>query len=721
MHWLIDSSYLASGLALGLAAVFGSFLLCCATAAPAPGQGRRYAWCWLLPAVLLLPLMLTFLMYRDLGASLYQGLADGFSRQADSSLAHLTLSLRQGTEQLDDLAAGLATPQGLTRSAPALPAALARQSLFDRLVWLTPRPGGGWRASAFDRQGPAAAGVPDEAGNRLAQAACDGRVLFADRRPGHPGLWLARPGFVGGHGLRVAGVLLGHIDVAALAAHGQVPAGSALQVLDMSRGVPQAVLTQPGADGPLARAADLAVATQPVRLRLAPGDGYLQRQMLDRNWLLVPVGVALALLAGSYFLWQMRRRETSQHWEMASAEAFRDSEQRFRMFASVASDWFWEMDPDGVFSYCSDPITAILGYPAAQLVGRRWQALLGRERRERIALAAKALSERQVFRDFEFILTARDGTDRHLSVSGCPVFDARGVFCGYRGVGSDITERKRVQDELQRHRDHLQEMVARRTRDLLLAKEAAEQANRAKSEFLANMSHELRTPMHGVLSFAEIGTQKSQHAERDRLRHYFENIHVSGVRLLALLNDLLDLSKLESGKMHFNMARHDLCQVIRACLGVEEARLQAHALSVELSLPPDGAWAVVDPLRIAQVVSNLLSNAIKFSPVGGRITIAVGHRAGQFELSVCDQGPGIPPDEQERVFDKFVQSSKTRSGAGGTGLGLSISREIVAAHRGAIWAGSVPGGGARLVVQLPDGVADLPSEAATPQLFGDGV
>lgn len=719
MHWLIDSSYLASGLALGLAAVFGSFLLCCATATPAPGHGRRYLWCWLLPAVLLLPLMLTFLMYRDLGESLHQDLAGGFARRADASLAHLTLSLRQGAEQLDDLAAGLASQGGLRRSARALPAALARQSLFDRVVWLSPLAGGGWQVRGYDRNGPVVARVPD-GGSQLARAACDGRVLFADRQPGHAGLWLARPGFTDGHGVRVAGVLLGHIDLAALAAQGELPPGAALQVLDMSRGVPQTILAQAGADGPLARAADLAVATQPVRLRLAPGNGYLQRQMLDRNWLLVPFGVALALIAGSYFLWQMRRRETSQHWEMASAEAFRESEQRFRMFASVASDWFWEMDPDGVFSYCSDPITAILGYPAAQLVGRRWQALLGRERRERIALAAKALAERRAFRDFEFILTARDGTDRHLSVSGCPVFDARGTFCGYRGVGSDITERKRVQEELQRHRDHLQEMVARRTRDLLLAKEAAEHANRAKSEFLANMSHELRTPMHGVLSFAEIGAQKSQHAERDRLRHYFENIHVSGVRLLALLNDLLDLSKLESGKMNFNMARHDLCQVIRACLGVEEARLLAQGLPIDLSLPPDGAWAVFDPLRIAQVISNLLSNAIKFSPPGGRIAIAVVHRPGQFELSVCDQGPGIPPDEQERVFDKFVQSSKTRSGAGGTGLGLSISREIVVAHHGAIWAGSAPGGGARLVVQLPDGVTGT-AEAATPQLFGDGV
>jgi len=440
---------------------------------------------------------------------------------------------------------------------------------------------------------------------------------------------------------------------------------------------------------------------------------------LPARLLLFAFGLLLTL-AGYGCLWR-DRSDLQGQLARAGLHAQQESEARFRMFVSVASDWFWELDQHGRLSYCSEPISTVIGYAPHELVDHHWRVLQkGTLDSPDRGWIAQVFAERRAFREFEFPLTARDGQVHHLSISGSPVFAADGVFGGYRGVGSDISERKRVEAELHRHRAHLQDMVAQKTRDLVAAKDAAERANDAKSEFLANMSHELRTPMHGVLSFAEIGAHKAAQAEREKLRHYFENIHASGSRLLHLLNDLLDLSKLESGKTHFNFQSHDLCQIVRNCAEEEEGHLQSNGLALDLRLPAHGAHATFDAPRLMQVVSNLLSNAIKYSPPNGTISVSVRRLPGKLELAVSDQGPGIPAEELETIFEKFVQSSHTSSGAGGTGLGLSICHQIISAHHGAIWANNLAGGGACFVAQLPDTrpMADAPIE--TSPLFDEG-
>ncbi len=171
--------------------------------------------------------------------------------------------------------------------------------------------------------------------------------------------------------------------------------------------------------------------------------------------------------------------------------------------------------------------------------------------------------------------------------------------------------------------------------------------------------------------------------------------------LLSLLNDLLDLAKLESGYMAFGL---QACSVhVLVALVVEEVQdqLTQHHLAMDFEPPPEPLSAMVDSHRFMQVIRNLLSNAIKFSPSGGRITIAMSPRASHLVITVRDQGVGIPEAELETIFDKFVQSSKTKTGAGGTGLGLAICREIMAAHQGRIWAANAPEGGAVFTVELP--------------------
>lgn len=235
------------------------------------------------------------------------------------------------------------------------------------------------------------------------------------------------------------------------------------------------------------------------------------------------------------------------------------------------------------------------------------------------------------------------------------------------------------------------------------ARDLAEETSRAKTEFLANMSHELRTPLHAILGFAEMGENRSQGGD-SKLSHYFERIHNSGSRLLSLLNDLLDLAKMEVGKMDYQMLRSDLEQVVREA--VEDLRGQASKNGIVLLVQsaPEAMLAEVDPFRIGQVMRNLLSNAIKFSPHGGRVEIgySIGHVPhALLTITVRDHGPGIPAGEQDRIFDKFIQSSLTKTGAGGTGLGLAISREIVLAHHGLLSVHNAADGGAIFSLTLP--------------------
>ncbi len=278
--------------------------------------------------------------------------------------------------------------------------------------------------------------------------------------------------------------------------------------------------------------------------------------------------------------------------------------------------------------------------------------------------------------------------------------------------------RRAAEAELAQHRDRLAELVREQTADLVAAKEAAEAANEAKSVFLANMSHELRTPLHAILSFARLGDQKVGRAAEDRLREYFLRISTSGERLLNLLNDLLDLAKLESGHMRIETRPVALDGLVRESLAEYEAWFAAKRLHVDLHAAPGELTAWADPVRFGQVLRNLLSNAVKFTPEGHAITLHLapaslhgpgGAEVTAVELSVSDEGVGIPEAELESVFDKFVQSSTTHTGAGGTGLGLAISREIVAAHGGVIFARNNPAGGATFVVRLP-AVEDLQKE-----------
>ena len=299
-------------------------------------------------------------------------------------------------------------------------------------------------------------------------------------------------------------------------------------------------------------------------------------------------------------------------------------------------------------------------------------------------------------------------------------------------LSMDVTPLKKAEKELRMHRDHLQELVDSQVQVLRDAVEEAEAANRAKSEFLANMSHELRTPMHSILSFSNFGIDKLQTAPLEKLGTYFERIHQSGDRLLILVNDLLDLAKLEAGKMGLEIADCELAEVVESRMAEQEATAKQKGVTIKMEHSSEEIQGTFDSIRIGQVVANLLSNAVKFTPPGKLITLSIhpsnmmteyadgSSKVPSILFRIQDEGIGIPEDELERVFDKFIQSSTTNTGAGGTGLGLAICKQIIDAHGGKIWAEIYEGGGAIFSFEIPKTYVPIepkiPSRRATDRL-----
>jgi len=284
----------------------------------------------------------------------------------------------------------------------------------------------------------------------------------------------------------------------------------------------------------------------------------------------------------------------------------------------------------------------------------------------------------------------KDGSLQWIRWEVHPWYEKDGVIGGVIIFSEDITQIKLLEEEKISH--------------LLQGKEIAEKANETKSRFLANMSHELRTPMHAILSFTNLARKR---VDDEKAINFLEKIHTSGVRLTNMLNDLLDLSKLEAGKLVPDFREHDFIAVVKASIDEIHSLLKDKNISVRMEY--DAALpSCFDKKLITQVIVNILSNAIKFSPENSSIDISIwNERIWETEMlvfSVTDQGIGIPRDELKDVFDSFVQSTKTRSDSGGTGLGLPISKEIIELHHGDIWAESPPRGkvvGTAFIFQIP--------------------
>ncbi len=262
------------------------------------------------------------------------------------------------------------------------------------------------------------------------------------------------------------------------------------------------------------------------------------------------------------------------------------------------------------------------------------------------------------------------------------------------------------------HMLELQAKTQRHEKELMVQTEKAKIANQTKSEFLANMSHELRTPMHAILGFSSIGSAKVGVATNEKISSYFSRINESGERLLVMLNDLLDLSKLEAGRMVFEFSDNDLQLTINNVVKELSPLLHSRSITVDVEQASLKTRMLYDNEKIAKVVQYLLLNAIKLTPDKMKVNIYFTEaklysnknhaEENAISVSIQDQGPGLPDDELEQIFDEFVQSNKIKSSADGVGLGLLVSREIITSHGGVIKASnSIGEGGTVFTFTLP--------------------
>jgi signal transduction histidine kinase len=228
-------------------------------------------------------------------------------------------------------------------------------------------------------------------------------------------------------------------------------------------------------------------------------------------------------------------------------------------------------------------------------------------------------------------------------------------------------------------------------------------ANRHKSEFLANMSHELRTPLNAIIGFSEVLLQKMFGEINDKQEEYLQDVLSSGRHLLSLINDILDLSKVEAGRMELELTRFDLPTALQDALILIRERAARHGVALGLDVDARVGSLVADERKIKQVLLNLLSNAVKFTPEGGRIELRAVPTDHAVEISVTDTGIGIAPENQEIIFEEFRQAGGDYAHKReGTGLGLTLARKFVELHGGHIWVKSQPGQGSTFTFSLPE-------------------
>jgi PAS domain S-box-containing protein len=371
----------------------------------------------------------------------------------------------------------------------------------------------------------------------------------------------------------------------------------------------------------------------------------------------------------------------------STEEVLRRSEERFRLLISEVKDYaILMLDPDGVIVSWNVGAEQIKGYRSDEIIGQHFSRFYRAEdvQQNKPAHGLKVAVEQGRYED-EGWRVRKDGSRFWANVVITALHDETGRLYGFGKVTRDITERKRT-EELMRQ-----------------AKEEAERTSKLKDQFLSTMSHELRTPLNAVLGFSDLLADERYGSLNDRQQRYVAHIHTGGKHLLKLISDILDLSKIEAGRMELAcedvMVASAFAEVISALYPLAEKKSQALFQRVEPQLRVHA-----DALRFKQVLMNLVGNAVKFTPEGGRIELVARQLDSQVRIEVRDNGPGIAPKQQQRIFEAFVRLAQSGATTEGTGLGLAITSRLVELHGGKLGIESQPGEGTCFYFSLPRAV-----------------
>jgi PAS domain S-box-containing protein len=371
-----------------------------------------------------------------------------------------------------------------------------------------------------------------------------------------------------------------------------------------------------------------------------------------------------------------------------------EQEARYRSYIGAVTQVLWVTDADGALTDPPPCLRELTCLGAEALQGSGWLDAVHPEDRVRVEGGWRDALRRHALFEAECRLCVRDGECRHVLLRCVPVIDANGQVREWACSGTDVTERVRHAE-------------------LLRAKEEAEATSRAKSEFLTRMSHELRTPLNAVIGMSKMLTTQRLGALTARQADYLNDITHAGEHLLELINEILDLAKLESGRMDVRPEAMALVPVLEAVRSTLRPLARNKGVELSLEAPAPGAVAT-DPSRFRQILYNLLSNAIKFTPGGGKVTVSAEWlstaereaapvpepEATAVRVRVRDTGIGIAPEEQEVIWEEFKQASTTPQNQG-TGLGLALTRRLVGLLGGDVWLQSTPGEGSTFSFVLP--------------------
>jgi PAS domain S-box-containing protein len=395
---------------------------------------------------------------------------------------------------------------------------------------------------------------------------------------------------------------------------------------------------------------------------------------------------------------------TRQH----SAEAaLRDSEEGYRELFESSRDLIQVVNAEGWIEYVNPHWSRTLGYSADEVRNLHFTDVVLPSEVEHCQEAFAELREGKDQPDVETVFVAKDG--RKVFVEGSVSASLKnGQFVACRGLFHDVTQRRLLEAERQLYLDRIQ----RQNLDLELRNREVERANRLKSEFLATMSHELRTPLTAIIGFSDLLDEDEETPLDPKHKTYLGFVRKGARHLLQLINDVLDLSKIEAGRLEINPEDLSLADAVAEVLSTIGPL--ATSKGIELQSEILGAGRVfADHVRLRQIFLNLLSNAVKFTPEGGQVSLSAATLGSLVCISVSDTGLGIPAEQQDAIFNEFHQVGTSAKGLKeGTGLGLAIVRRLVEIHRGRIWVDSEPGRGSVFTFLLPADRSAMESSSA---------